>query len=136
GAHLLHVRSQVVLASAVAGIAPPIASTSTDFRDLDALARSTRLLRDLGFTARTTVHPAQVPVVREALTPSQAELVAARRVVAAFEPAAGEAAGVSAVSGALVDLAVVRAARAVLAAAGDGGDETDGRPGRAPTGNA
>jgi len=117
GLELLYVRSQVVLASAVAGIAPPIASTSTDFRDLDALARSTQLLRDLGFSARTAIHPAQLPVVLAALAPSPEELTQARAILAAYDGAQSYASGVSTVDGSLVDLAVVRAARALLASA-------------------
>lgn len=114
GLDLLHVRSSVVIASAVAGIAPPVASTSTDVRDLTGLSASTALLRDLGFTARTTIHPAQVPIVAAALAPTEQEIVRARAVVAAFEQARSTRLGVSTVDGGLVDLAVVRAAWAVL----------------------
>ena len=53
---LLHVRSQVVLASAAAGIAPPIAPVSTNFRDLDAYRASTEALGSARFR-RPCLHP-------------------------------------------------------------------------------
>jgi citrate lyase subunit beta/citryl-CoA lyase len=62
---LLPVRVQVVLASAAAGLAPPIGPISTDFRDHDALQDSTDALRRLGFGSRWAIHPAQVPVINQ-----------------------------------------------------------------------
>jgi citrate lyase subunit beta/citryl-CoA lyase len=60
---LLWVRSQLVLASAAAGIAAPVAGacalTGEDFR------RSTVALRRLGFGARECVDPAQLPTIHE-----------------------------------------------------------------------
>lgn len=114
GLELLYVRSQVVVTSAAAGIAPPVASTSTDWRDLDALRHSTALLRDLGFTARTAVHPAQLPVIAAGLAPTDEELVWASKVLAAFAAGVQDSQGSVAVGGTLVDLAVVRAARLLI----------------------
>ncbi|BEL08076.1 CoA ester lyase [Actinoplanes sichuanensis] len=113
---LLLVRSTVVLASAAAGIAPPAAAVTTDFRDLDALRRSTLALKRLGFRGRACIHPAQIPIVHEVFTPTDAELAQARDLVARFEQAGG---GVCLdARGRMVDLAVVREARNVLAMAG------------------
>ncbi|MFI6866069.1 HpcH/HpaI aldolase/citrate lyase family protein [Nocardia sp. NPDC050406] len=109
---LLALRGQVVLASAAAGIAPPLGPASTDFRDLDALRESTRALQRSGFRGRSCVHPAQVPVVNEVCTPSANEVARARALVARFEAAAG---GVLLdEAGRMVDLAVVRQARRLL----------------------
>ena len=74
---LLWVRSQVVLASAAAGIEPPVGPVSTDFRDLDALRESTRELARLGYGGRACIHPAQVAVVNEVFTPSAEEVARA-----------------------------------------------------------
>ena len=106
-------RTQVVVHSAAAGLEAPVAPTSTDFRDLDAFAESTRLALDLGFRSRTAIHPAQVPVIHEVLTPTAEDVAAARDVVARFEAAGG---GVTTdASGRLIDAAVVRSARETLA---------------------
>ena len=112
---LLPLRLQLVVASAAAGLAPPTAPVSTDFRDLDALRRSTQVLLRLGFRARAAIHPAQVPVINEVLTPSEEEVARARRLVEAFE-AAGSGAATD-VDGRMIDEAVVRGAREVLARA-------------------
>ncbi|MFI0369230.1 HpcH/HpaI aldolase/citrate lyase family protein [Actinomadura sp. 1N219] len=110
---LLWPRSQIVLASAAAGIDPPLGPVSTDFRDLDRLAESTRALRRLGFQGRACIHPAQLPVVNEVFTPSPDELAQARALVARFE-AAGSGVVVDE-SGRMVDEAVIRRARRTLA---------------------
>lgn len=113
---LTSMRLQITLASAAAGIAAPVGPTSLDVRDLDALRRSTEALLRLGFRARTAIHPAQLPVVNAAFSPSAAEVAAAAQVVAEFE--AAEQAGMGVLSdgrGRLVDVAVVRAARETLA---------------------
>lgn len=115
---LAPIRLQVVIASAAAGIAPPVAPTSTDFRDLAALRSSTEALLRLGFRARTAIHPAQLPVINEVFTPSAAEVGQARRLIEALEAAERDGAGVTVdEDGAMVDVAVARSAREVLARA-------------------
>ncbi|WP_067720867.1 HpcH/HpaI aldolase/citrate lyase family protein [Nocardia yamanashiensis] len=109
---LLAVRGQVVLASAAAGIDPPIGPARTDFRDLDALRETTVALRRLGFRGRSCIHPDQVPVVNAVFTPAAHEVEQARELVRRYEAAAG---GVLLdEAGRMVDLAVVRQARRLL----------------------
>ncbi|GLX00958.1 CoA ester lyase [Microtetraspora sp. NBRC 16547] len=109
---LLWVRSQVVLASAAAGIDPPVAPVSTDFRDLDALRESTLALARLGYVGRACVHPAQIAVVNEVFTPAAEEVARARDLVDRFETSG---AGVLLDSaGRMVDEAIVRQARRIL----------------------
>lgn len=116
GMELLWARSQVVAASAAAGIAPPVAPVSVETRDLVAFRRSTEALARLGFVGRACVHPAQLPVAHEVFTPSAEDLDAARSLIARYEQAA------TAVfldeAGRLVDEAVVRLARRVIGMAG------------------
>ena len=114
---LAAIRTQIVLASAAAGIEPPIGPVSTDFTDLDAFRRSTEALRRLGFGARATIHPAQVGIVNEAFTPTAAAIAQARRLVDRYESSGG---GVLLDDeGRMVDEAVVRAARRTLSLAGE-----------------
>ncbi|MEU8900311.1 CoA ester lyase [Nocardia sp. NPDC048505] len=115
---MLALRTQVVLASAAAGIAAPLAPVRTDFRDLDALRVSTQALRRLGFRGRACIHPAQLPVVNEVFTPGAAEVEQARALVRRFEAAAGGV--VLDAQGRMVDLAVIRQARRVLAESPEG----------------
>lgn len=112
---LLWARSQVVLAAAAARIAPPIGPVGTEIRDLGAFRESTLALRRLGFHGRACVHPAQVTVVNEVFTPSEAELTGARDVLARYERAvAGGSAICLDARGRLVDEAVIRSARRLL----------------------
>ncbi|MCM3515072.1 aldolase/citrate lyase family protein [Nocardioides sp. P86] len=113
---ILALRTQVVVASAAAGLEAPVAPTSTDFRDLDAFGESTRLALDLGFRSRTAIHPAQVPVIHDALAPTADEVAAAQDVVGRYEASGSSVALDSA--GRLIDGAVVRGARETLARAG------------------
>lgn len=119
---LAALRMPVVIASASAGLVAPAGPVATDYRDLDALRASTRQLVAQGFRARSAIHPAQVDVINDVLTPSADEVASAREQVAAFEAAGG---GATADDGTMVDAATVRAARDVLArahAAGRGSD--------------
>jgi citrate lyase subunit beta/citryl-CoA lyase len=110
---------QLVIASSAAGVAPPVAPTSTDIRDLEALRTSTEQLLRLGFRGRTAVHPAQLSVINEVFTPSEDEVERAERLVAAFEEAERGGSGViTDDNGRMVDVAVVRSAREVLQRAG------------------
>jgi citrate lyase subunit beta/citryl-CoA lyase len=116
---LVGIRTQVVLASAAAGIEPPVGPVSRVTNDPAALAASTVRLRRLGFVGRACIHPAQIPVVHEVFTPTAAEVAEARAVIALLNRA--EARGSGAVldgEGRLVDAAVLHAARRTLALAG------------------
>jgi citrate lyase subunit beta / citryl-CoA lyase len=118
-AELASIRLQVVVASTVAGIAPPIAPTSTDLRDLDAFRRSSAQLLSLGFRARTAIHPTQVAVINEVFAPSPEQVAEATRVLASLAAAERAGSGVAlGTDGRMVDAAVVRSAHDVLARAG------------------
>jgi citrate lyase subunit beta/citryl-CoA lyase len=109
---LLFVRSQMVLISAAARIAPPIAPVSTNFRDLDAYRDSTESLARLGFVGRACIHPAQVVIANEVFTPSEERVTWARDVLARLDAAgSGIATGAD---GQMLDEAVARQARLIL----------------------
>lgn len=108
----LYARSHLVLVSRAAGLAPPIAPVHTNPTDLDGLRRASEADRRLGFFGRSCIHPAQVPIVNEAFTPSAAEVEHARRLLEAFDRAGTGA--VLLADGSFVDRAVARRARAIL----------------------
>ncbi|MGV9800435.1 HpcH/HpaI aldolase/citrate lyase family protein, partial [Mycobacterium sp. NPDC003449] len=113
---LWHLRGDVVLASALAGLVPPVGPVQTELGDGGLLARSTVQLVRQGFSARTLIHPDQVAVVHEALAPTPEELADARDVLAVFDDAQANGSGVARDRrGRMVDLAVVRSARAITA---------------------
>jgi citrate lyase subunit beta/citryl-CoA lyase len=112
---LLFVRSQVVLASAAAGISPPVGPVTTNFRDLDSLAESTRALARLGYRGRACIHPAQAAVVNDVFSPDPEQVDAARRLIESFDAAVSAGEGVMVdENGRMVDEAVIRQARRLL----------------------
>lgn len=111
----LPMRMQVVIASAAAGIEPPLGPVSVDFEDLDRLRRETRDLRQQGFRSRAAIHPAQIPVLNEIFTPSQDEVERAQRLMALFHQAVADDRGVVLdENGQMVDEAAVRTARRII----------------------
>lgn len=109
-------RSLCLFGAAAAEVAA-IDTVYTDFRDQDGLRREAEEAARHGFSGKLAIHPAQVPVINEAFTPSEAALAHARRVVAAFAEA-GEA-GVVGLDGAMLDRPHLEAARRLLARAGE-----------------
>ncbi|MEV0111450.1 CoA ester lyase [Nocardia sp. NPDC050799] len=112
---LLFARSRVVVASAAAGIEPPVAAVSVNFTDLTAYEADTRRLRRLGFAGRACIHPKQLAPVREVFTPTAAEVRRAEDILDRLA-AATSGVGVDA-RGHLIDEAVARSARRTLARA-------------------
>jgi citrate lyase subunit beta / citryl-CoA lyase len=111
-------RQMVVLASSAAGLEAPIGSVSIDVRDAEALRSSSQALLRMGFGGRAAIHPAQVPVINEVFTPSAHYVKRAEEIVAVFEASIARGEGVCTDdSGRMIDEAVVRGARRVLARA-------------------
>jgi citrate lyase subunit beta/citryl-CoA lyase len=111
-------RAAIVVASAAAGLVAPVAPVETDLTatDDELTATTVALLRQ-GFRARTAVHPKQVPVINAAFTPTADELDRARAVVETLD-AARSGIAIDPRTGRMLDEAVVRSARDVLARSG------------------
>ncbi|MCE8418466.1 aldolase/citrate lyase family protein [Rhodovulum sulfidophilum] len=104
---LLSARSELVLASRLAGIAPPLDGVTTDLTDPGVIAEDARHARQLGMGGKMCIHPAQVAAGRMALDPTDAEVDWARRVMAAGD-------GAVTLDGQMVDIPVRLRAAAVL----------------------
>lgn len=121
-AEVTPLRLQIVVASAAAGIAAPVGPVWLDYADLAGLRESTQAMLRLGFRARSAIHPAQVATINAVFTPAEAEVARARRLVATFEEAERGGQGViTDERGRMIDAAVIRAARDVLARAHQAG---------------
>lgn len=115
---LLYFRSQLVLASRLAGLDAPVDGVTTALGDDEAIARDTERARRLGFGAKLCIHPKQVAAVNRGFLPSDAEIGWARRVLAAAEASGGAAV---AVDGKMVDAPVLLRARRLLERAAPAG---------------
>ena len=100
------------LAGAVAADVQPVDGVFADFRDEAGLRRETEAAARDGFTGKLAIHPAQVPVINAAFTPSAEDIAQAREIVAAFD--AQPDAGVLSVGGKMVDRPHLVQARRVL----------------------
>jgi citrate lyase subunit beta / citryl-CoA lyase len=108
-------RALCLFGAAAAGVAP-IETVYPAFRDLEGLAAYAARARRDGFVGMMAIHPAQVPVINHAFTPSEAEIAHAQAVVAAF--AANPDAGALALEGKMIDRPHLVQARRLLAQAG------------------
>jgi len=100
------------LAGAVAAGVQPVDGVFADFRDEKGLRAESEAARREGFTGKLAIHPAQVPIINAAFTPSEDDIRHAEEIVAAFE--AQPNAGVLSVGGKMVDRPHLVQARRVL----------------------
>ena len=89
------------LAGAVAAGVQPVDGVFADFRDDEGLRAEAEAARREGFTGKLAIHPAQVPIINAAFTPSDDDVRHAQEIVAAFD--AQPDAGVLSVGGKMVD---------------------------------
>lgn len=109
-------RIQVAMAAVAAGV-QPIDTAFADVRDPDAMRRQTEEAHGMGFTGKFAIHPDQVPIVNEVLSPSSTEIDTAQRIVAAFDAAERDGIAAITVDDKLVDYPIAQRAQATLARA-------------------
>lgn len=108
-------RSLTVLGAATAGVTA-IETISADFKDLEALkARAEKVRRD-GYRGMMAIHPAQVPVINAAFTPTEAEIAEAQEIVGVF--AANPGVGAIGWKGGMLDRPYLARAERLLRQAG------------------
>ncbi|MYN09680.1 HpcH/HpaI aldolase/citrate lyase family protein [Pseudoduganella aquatica] len=111
---LLVFRSQIVLASRLAGLRPPVDGVTLDLGDGSAAEDDARYAHRIGFGGKLCVHPGQLEAVNRAFLPSDEEVAWARRVLAAAEDARGAAV---AVDGKMIDKPVLLLAQRIASEA-------------------
>jgi len=108
-------KQQLAIAARAAGVMPlGFIGTVADYKDLDAFRRTVQRSRRLGFLGASVIHPSQVPILNSEFAPSEEEVGAARRIVAAYEEATAAGRGSIAVDGKMVDVPVVKRAQQTL----------------------
>jgi citrate lyase subunit beta/citryl-CoA lyase len=100
------------LTGAVAAGVQPVDGIFADYKDEDGLRAEAEAARREGFTGKLAIHPAQVPIINAAFTPSTDDIRHAEAIVAAFE--AHPNAGVLSIGGKMVDRPHLVQARRVL----------------------
>lgn len=115
--NLLYARSAICTAARAAGVLA-LDTPYFRFRDAEGLKASSRAAKRLGFKGRFAIHPNQIDIINACFSPSQSEIDQARRIVDAFEAAEGQGRGSTSLDGRVIDVPVVKRARALLAQAG------------------
>lgn len=109
--------AQIAIASRSAGIASPVAGVTPEL-DAARVSADMAQARALGFGAKMCIHPSQVPAVLKAMTPTDAEMDWARRVLQAWATSTG---GAIQLDGKMVDRPVVLKAERIIARAAQTG---------------
>jgi citrate lyase subunit beta/citryl-CoA lyase len=103
------------LAGAAAAQVQAFDTVTPDFRNTGVLRREAEEARRDGFCGKIAIHPAQVPIINEAFTPTEEAIAKARAIVAAFDANPGK--GTVAVGGVMHDRPHLARARQLLAQA-------------------
>jgi citrate lyase beta subunit/acyl dehydratase len=109
------VAQETLLAAARRTDAQAIDGPYFSLRDLRGLAAAARHTRELGFDGKWAIHPAQVPLLNATFGASPEEREWAQRVTRAVNTAGETGAGAVALQGRMVDAAMARQARRLLA---------------------
>lgn len=108
-------RFQIVLASRLAQIFPPIDGVTPSTDDIERIADDAERAKRMGFGGKLCIHPKQVFLVKSAFMPTSAELSWAQRVIEADKASKG---GAVKLDGRMIDRPVVLLAQRTLAIAG------------------
>lgn len=120
-AELAPARWTMVVASRRAGLVAPVDGVTVSTSDFEAMRRDALRSRRYGFRAKLCIHPAQVPHLHAALSPTEQELAWALRVLKARDVAAG---GAFSIDGKMVDAPVIRIAEQFLLTSSMGSTST------------
>ena len=108
-------RYQIVLASRVAQIAPPIDGVTPSTDDIQRISDDAERAKRLGFGGKLCIHPKQVLLVQNAFMPTEEEVAWAQRVIEADQASKGAAIKLD---GRMIDRPVVLLAQRTIAIAG------------------
>jgi citrate lyase subunit beta/citryl-CoA lyase len=107
---LLAARSELVLRSKLAGVAPPVDGITVAVDDASLVTEQAKRARSLGFRGKLAIHPKQLEAIRSAFRATAAERSWADRVLAAVER---DPRGALTVDGCLVDRPMIERARRI-----------------------
>lgn len=88
-----------------------------DLNDAEGHLVACRQGAEMGFDGKTLIHPNQIAAANEAFAPSAAEIVEARRIIAAYDEARRDGRGVVLVDGKLIEALHVENAQRLVAMA-------------------
>ena len=85
-----------------------------DFNDPDAFRDAARRAAALGFEGKWAIHPSQIDLANEVMSPPEAEVDRARRILVALDEAAAAGKGAAQLDGRMIDAASARMAENIV----------------------
>jgi malyl-CoA/(S)-citramalyl-CoA lyase len=92
----------------------PIDGPFGDFSDPDGYRAAAKRAAALGCEGKWAIHPSQIALANEVMSPGEAEVAKARRILEAMEQAQKEGKGAVSLDGRLIDIASIRQAQALV----------------------
>ncbi|MCY4541252.1 MAG: CoA ester lyase [Rhodobacteraceae bacterium] len=109
-----HYASSRIVVTARANGLRPIDGPFGDFSDAQGFAAAAGRAASLGFEGKWAIHPSQIALANTAMSPTEAELAQARRILEAMKAAEREGRGAATLDGKLIDYASIRQAQAMI----------------------
>jgi malyl-CoA/(S)-citramalyl-CoA lyase len=92
----------------------PVDGPFGDFSDPDGYRAAANRAAVLGCEGKWAIHPSQIALANEVMSPSEAEVSRARRILVAMEEAARQGKGAVSIDGRLIDYASIRQAEVLV----------------------
>jgi citrate lyase subunit beta/citryl-CoA lyase len=115
GGTLQHAREHVLIAARAAGCRSPLDSVYANVKDVAGFEADTKLSRSLGYRGRALIHPAQIEPANRLYSPAATEIAESRRLVDTFDQAVAKGHASVLFEGRMIDVAMAKAARNVIA---------------------
>ena len=110
---IMHAKNHLAI-SAKAAMVPALDTPFFAFRDTDGLNEDSMYSRSIGYKGKFAIHPDQIQTINTCFSPNEKEIEHARRIIEVFDEAAGKGRGSTSLDGVVVDVPVVKRARALL----------------------
>ncbi len=105
--------ARMVVAARANGLRP-VDGPFGDFSDPDGFRAAARRAAVLGCEGKWAIHPSQVDLANDVMSPSEAEVTKARRILEAMKQAEKEGKGAVSLDGRLIDYASIRQAEVMV----------------------
>jgi malyl-CoA/(S)-citramalyl-CoA lyase len=105
--------ARMVVAARANGLRP-VDGPFGDFTDPDGFKAAARRAAVLGCEGKWAIHPSQIKLANEVMSPSEADVLRANRIIAAMAQAAAEGKGAVSLDGRLIDYASIRQAEVLV----------------------
>ena len=105
--------ARMVVAARANGLRP-VDGPFGDFSDPDGYRAAAKRAAVLGCEGKWAIHPSQIALANEVMSPSEAEVTRAKRILEAMAQAAAEGKGAVSLDGRLIDYASIRQAEVLV----------------------